>query len=461
MTNLNDAARSDTAPAERAAEHPPAGAGVSSQGRPQGQRRFGHRQVLRLRQGAMMRRSRSTLLALALAWQTSFLQAQPPDYRELTAFIKSGQAAQLRQALSTKTRRDINVGGRAALMRIAIAEGKADAVAVLLEWGIDANHVLPGGQGPDSCSAPSPLLYAIGTGAGLPVVKTLVRGGAKPALRVEGQHPLDLAVSLGQQDVAAYLREAGATHHGMDNTVGHHASLLHPALRRAALKADNRALQAWLTPAAFAGMQEPARAELMAALVATGNVDGLTAAIRAGLDPNLVLPIEVQGTTVHVTALNLALGAPVDDAVALCLVALGADVAAKSVDDDAPLLTAIAVGRHALVEPLLAHGADPDVGDTLVAATPLMVLLATERDPVRAVELGRKLLAWGGHVNARSSTGHTPLMMAARAGNAAAVRWLLDAGADRHATTQAGDTALGLAAMRGHDEVIRLLSPPQ
>lgn len=408
-----------------------------------------------------MRRWRSTLLALVFAWQTSFLQAQPPDYRELAAFIKSGQAAQLRKALSTRTRQDVNAIGRAALMRIAIAEGKPDTVAALLEWGIDPNHVLPGRQGPDGPSAPSPLLYAISTGAGLPVVKTLVRGGAKPDLRVEGQHPLDLAVRLGQPDVAAYLRDAGATGKGTDNTADQQATLLPPALQRAALKADNRALQPWLTPAALAGMQEAARAELMATLVVTGNVDGLTAAIRAGLDPNLVLPIEAHGATVHMTALNFALGAPVDDAVALRLIALGTNVSAKSVDDNAPLLTAIVVGRHALVEPLLVRGADPNVGDTLIGATPLMVLLGTERDHARAVEVARTLVVWGGRIDATSSTGHTPLMMAARAGNAAAVQWLLDAGANQRAATLSGDTALGLAAMGGHDQVIRLLSAPR
>lgn len=378
---------------------------------------------------------RSILLALAMVWHAAGLQAQPPSYPELAALIQSGKTEQLRQELASRTRDDINVIGRAMLVRLAIADGQPDVIAALIDWGLDPNHVLPFGKALEGQALTSPLLYAIHADAGLPVVQALVQGGADPNLAIDGLRPLSLAENLGQRDVAAYLRAHGAEVAGSGNASAAAQQPLHlpPAIERAALKGDNRTLQRWLTPAALARLSEPTRAELLATLIVTGNLDGLTAAVRAGLDPNQALPIEVQGATLRMTALNLALGAPVDDAVALRLVALGADVSAKSVDDNVPLLTAIAVRRYELIEALLARGADPNVGDTLIGATALMLLLHSEQDHERALAVARILVARGAYVDAASTTGHTPLMFAAQAGNEAAVRWLLAAGADRRA----------------------------
>lgn len=53
--------------------------------------------------------------------------------------------------------------------------------------------------------------------------------------------------------------------------------------------------------------------------------------------------------------------------------------------------------------------------------------------------------------------GRTPLMLAAFRGDAAAVRALLERGADVNARDKDGDTALMFAAYKGHTEIVSLL----
>src|SRR4029077_9919017 len=94
----------------------------------------------------------------------------------------------------------------------------------------------------------------------------------------------------------------------------------------------------------------------------------------------------------------------------------------------------------ALVERLLAHGADPNA--TLTSAPPKISL-----DPGATLNFGK---------------GTTPLMRAARTNDAAAMRVLLEWGADPWATLPDGTTVLmlaagqGLGALRGDGPRIRV-----
>ena len=58
----------------------------------------------------------------------------------------------------------------------------------------------------------------------------------------------------------------------------------------------------------------------------------------------------------------------------------------------------------------------------------------------------------------RAQVGWTPLMEAAIQGQAGAVSWLLDQGADPSLKDNDGNTAADLAKSQGHDAVVRLLS---
>jgi ankyrin repeat protein len=104
----------------------------------------------------------------------------------------------------------------------------------------------------------------------------------------------------------------------------------------------------------------------------------------------------------------------------------GVSVNAPGPSGDTPLAWAVGCRRPAVVKLLLAHGADPNVGDK-VGITPLM--LATEAGPIEA-EIARDLIAHGADVNAKNYFGVTPLMLAVSGRAPAVVKLLLAHGAD-------------------------------
>ena len=136
------------------------------------------------------------------------------------------------------------------------------------------------------------------------------------------------------------------------------------------------------------------------------------------------------------------------------------------------------LGSGALIEALLAAGADPN------AASRERVRLATQTSPLYPTEgvtpfllaaiaadapLMRLLLAHGADTSVTTASGSTALMAAAGAATYAgqgagseadaleAVTLLLDAGVDVHAADEAGNTALHGAANRGANSVVEVL----
>lgn len=118
-----------------------------------------------------------------------------------------------------------------------------------------------------------------------------------------------------------------------------------------------------------------------------------------------------------------------------------------------PLMMAALYGDTALVKTLLDAGADPTVAND-VGATALH-WAAGEPDTVRI------LIAHGADVDARSTDGRTPLLVAASIrGNSPAVSLLLDKGANPSAASAAGYgaiTAVTEAAKQGDEPMLRLL----
>lgn len=135
----------------------------------------------------------------------------------------------------------------------------------------------------------------------------------------------------------------------------------------------------------------------------------------------------------------------------------GAPVDARDGRGDTPLLIAArwpTPGRIAAAMLLLRHGADPALADI----DGLAPLHHAVRNPAGTV-LARRLLALDGDAGVRSADARTPLMLAAAAGNEAAVSLLLGLRASVHDRDRAGHTALHHAAMAGHGRVIdRLLA---
>jgi hypothetical protein len=217
------------------------------------------------------------------------------------------------------------------------------------------------------------------------------------------------------------------------------------SVEQAASAHDGASLARLLTRQAIAGLADEERGDLLSALIDGGEAEALTQAIKAGIRPDQLIALEVGGKIVKCTALNYALTVPGSDEVPLRLLALGADPNATADVDLPSLLNAISAQRYGLVAPLLAHGADPNQHEPKFGVSVLMLALNDRQDPVRGLEAARQLAAAGADLNHRVLTGHTPLMLAVMAGNAAAVRWLLDAGADWRITSADGDTALSMA----------------
>jgi ankyrin repeat protein len=169
----------------------------------------------------------------------------------------------------------------------------------------------------------------------------------------------------------------------------------------------------------------------------------------------------------EMTALLLSLGARVGFFEA-CAVGLSAEVERtlgqspdsvrqRSHDGWTALHLAAFFGHLEVVTLLLDGGSDPlAISHNHEANLALNAAAAAGRNDVV-----RLLIERGCPVDARGSgTGYTALHLAAHAGRAALVQFLLDAGADRSLTIATGETALDLARKSKHDAVVDLFRAP-
>jgi uncharacterized protein len=155
------------------------------------------------------------------------------------------------------------------------------------------------------------------------------------------------------------------------------------------------------------------------------------------------------------------------------LLAAKANPNAKLLDGETVLMTCARAGSAPAVKALLVHGADAKAKEPEHDQTALMWAAANNHPDVTAL-----LIEFGADVRARSRSysqtvvgeqtqragreelnynvikgGSTPLLFAARSGDADSARLLLAAGADPNASLPDGASALVLAAHSGHREV--------
>ena len=202
--------------------------------------------------------------------------------------------------------------------------------------------------------------------------------------------------------------------------------------------------------------------------------------LEAGADPNLH---ENDGFPPLIAAISTAREIPgakrrsdVPELLEL-LLAHGADVGQRGINDYTPLHSAAELGDLALVDLLLRHGADPDeitriddMETALEIATKArhtavaerLAPLTTRVDWEAASKAGdiralARMLARGHNLDARDGFGQTALMRAAHAGRTDAVEWLIEQGADLDHSSKHHLTALMLAVIGGHAATARAL----
>ncbi|KAJ1471419.1 ankyrin repeat-containing domain protein [Baffinella frigidus] len=109
------------------------------------------------------------------------------------------------------------------------------------------------------------------------------------------------------------------------------------------------------------------------------------------------------------------------------------------------------------VSALVGHGGGADVGGRDGAGrSPLLIAAAAGN--LAALPI---LLAAGAAISARDSFSGTPLAAAASNGHARCVETLLAAGADANILDRGGNSPLDLAMRKGHSAVVRVLTHPR
>jgi len=128
-----------------------------------------------------------------------------------------------------------------------------------------------------------------------------------------------------------------------------------------------------------------------------------------------------------------------------------------SPDGFTPLGLSAFFGKQAVLETLVARGADVN----LPSRNPMKVRpihsAVAHHDPVVALQMAQVLLDNGVDVNVTQTGGFTPLHEAANHGNIEMVRLLIHHGANKTARSDDGRTPLDIAQQGHHDDVVALL----
>ena len=362
--------------------------------------------------------------ALLLAFVASGAGAEEPG-ADIFSLVKAGDAGAVRAVLAADAgaAHAAEVDGTTALHWAAHLDDEA-SVAALLAAGADAAAANRYGVTPLSLAAINGNPAVIG--------RLLDAGADAGQASREGETALMTAARSGRAAAVELLLAHGADPDARETWRGQ------TALMWAAAERHREATATLLRYGADAG----ARSD--------GEFTPLLFAVRAG-----------------------------DGAVSRALAAAGADLDAADADGHTPMVLAILNGHYALAAELLALGADPEVatpgGTALHHAVRWRRYEFTDfyRPPpattgdLDPLGLVRVLLAHGADPNARMEkrfpragvfdnnwsalplVGATPLLIAARGGDAAAMRVLLAHGADPHLPTDRCVTPLMAAAGMG------------
>ncbi len=149
--------------------------------------------------------------------------------------------------------------------------------------------------------------------------------------------------------------------------------------------------------------------------------------------------------------------------IARILLEKGADVDARNENSYTPLMAASANGDEEMIKLFLDHGADVNAQVLAGVSQGLTSLHLAAKNAPR-VQVVKALVDAGAKVNARTSSGSTPLMYAAiNSINPYAqeiISYLINQRADLSITNNNGKSALSLAMERDYKDREQLLTPP-
>ncbi|MBN1239172.1 MAG: ankyrin repeat domain-containing protein [Gammaproteobacteria bacterium] len=385
---------------------------------------------------------RIALLAGAAAALSAALADPPP----LVAAVKAGERATALELI----RESSDVGAAEAdgttALHWAVRADDVELAAQLLEAGADATARNRYGVTP---------LYLAAQNGSADLIRRLLDAGADPnETGNEGETVLMTAARTGGVDAARVLLERGADVDARESWHGQTALMWaaaqgHPDMLRLLVEhgADVNArsnLEEW---------ERQVTAEPRAKWLPPGSMTALLFAAREGCVD--CVPV---------------------------LVELGADVDAATPDGINPVLSALINGHYDVAGALLEAGADPNLVDetgrgALYAAIDFNTMPASNRpaphvleNRLTALDVAEMLLERGADPNAQLvsmppyrakldrgndmmlTAGTTPLLRAAKAGDVAAVRLLLEHGADPALATKNGANPLMAAAGLGTAE---------
>jgi bilin biosynthesis protein len=132
----------------------------------------------------------------------------------------------------------------------------------------------------------------------------------------------------------------------------------------------------------------------------------------------------------------------------------GADINTRNHLDQTVLMRAVICGAYESTKVLIEKGARVGARQISNRSTALHDVAAESRGTAKMAEL---LIEAGADVNAETSGGYTPLIVAAGRGKTDIVQVLLDAGANADMRGESGKTALQLAEERGYHDTAELI----